>query len=139
MIIKNNYLDTIIEKINAENKKICILMYLALPDYRVSGEGLSELYKAIQNATNRGVEVRMIIDHRSGAQQFADMGVKLKLARTSRRMHAKAVIFSDSAIVGSHNWSKMGLQHNDEISILIKDYEEIQELNKIFEEIWGDS
>ena len=27
----------------------------------------------------------------------------------------------------------------EKISILTKEYEEIQELNKIFEEIWGDS
>lgn len=139
MIIKNNYLDKTIEQINLENKKIDILMYLIRPSYKVSSEGIVYLYEALQNAVNRGVKIRIITDFRDTIEQLNLIGAEVKLSRTSRRMHAKAVIFSDSAIVGSHNWSKMGLQHNDEISILIKDYEEIQELNKIFEEIWGDS
>ena len=139
MIIKNNYLDKTIEQINLENKKIDVLMYLIRPSYKVSSDGIVYLYEALQSAINRGVKVRIITDFRDTIEQLSLIGAEIKLSRTSRRMHAKAVIFSDSAIVGSHNWSKMGLQHNDEISILIKDYEEIQELNKIFEEIWGDS
>ena len=139
MIIKNNYLDKTIEQINLENKKIDVLMYLIRPSYKVSSDGIVYLYEALQNAINRGVKVRIITDFRDTIEQLSLIGAEIKLSRTSRRMHAKAVIFSDSAIVGSHNWSKMGLQHNDEISILTKDYEEIQELNKIFEEIWGDS
>ena len=139
MIIKNNYLDKTIEQINLENKKIDVLMYLIRPSYKVSSDGIVYLYEALQNAINRGVKVRIITDFRDTIEQLSLIGAEIKLSRTSRRMHAKAVIFSDLAIVGSHNWSKMGLQHNDEISILTKDYEEIQELNKIFEEIWGDS
>lgn len=139
MIIKNNYLDKTIEQINLENKKIDVLMYLIRPSYKVSSDGIVYLYEALQSAINRGVKVRIITDFRDTIEQLSLIGAEIKLSRTSRRMHAKAVIFSDSAIVGSHNWSKMGLQHNDEISILTKDYEEIQELNKIFEEIWGDS
>lgn len=139
MIIKNNYLDKTIEQINLENKKIDVLMYLIKPSYKVSSDGIVYLYEALQSAINRGVKVRIITDFRDTIEQLSLIGAEIKLSRTSRRMHAKAVIFSDSAIVGSHNWSKMGLQHNDEISILTKDYEEIQELNKIFEEIWGDS
>ena len=139
MIIKNNYLDKTIEQINLENKKIDVLMYLIRPSYKVSSTGIVYLYEALQSAINRGVKVRIITDFRDTIEQLSLIGAEIKLSRTSRRMHAKAVIFSDSAIVGSHNWSKMGLQHNDEISILTKDYEEIQELNKIFEEIWGDS
>ena len=139
MIIKNNYLDKTIEQINLENKKIDVLMYLIRPSYKVSSGGIVYLYEALQSAINRGVKVRIITDFRDTIEQLSLIGAEIKLSRTSRRMHAKAVIFSDSAIVGSHNWSKMGLQHNDEISILTKDYEEIQELNKIFEEIWGDS
>ena len=139
MIIKNNYLDKTIEQINLENKKIDVLMYLIRPSYKVSSDGIVYLYEALQSAINRGVKVRIITDFRDTIEQLSLIGAEIKLSRTSRRMHAKAVIFSDSAIVGSHNWSKMVLQHNDEISILTKDYEEIQELNKIFEEIWGDS
>lgn len=139
MIIKNNYLEKTIEQINLESEKIDILMYLIRPSYKVSSEGIVYLYEALQNAVNRGVKIRIITDFRDTIEQLNLIGAEVKLSRSSRRMHAKAVIFSDSAIVGSHNWSKMGLQHNDEISVLTKDYEEIQELNKIFEEIWGDS
>lgn len=139
MIIRKNYIDKIITQINDEDQMIDILMYMIRPAYSVRLDGLSELLSALRKAIARGVEIRVITDSPRGIQQIIDMGIHVKLANTSRRMHAKAVIFSESAIVGSHNWSKMGLTHNDEISILTTDFEEVQELKKIFEEIWSES
>lgn len=139
MIIRKNYIDIIITQINDEKDSIDILMYTASPAYKVSPDGLEALYNSLRLANNRGVKIRLLTDIPQGMYQFIDLGIDAKIAKTGRRMHAKTVIFSESAIVGSHNWSKMGLTHNDEISILTTDFEEVQELKNIFEEIWSES
>ena len=139
MIIRKNYIDRIITQINDEKDSIDILMYTASPAYKVSPDGLEALYNSLRLANNRGVKIRLLTDIPQGMYQLIDLGIDAKIAKTGRRMHAKTVVFSDAAIVGSHNWSKMGITHNDEISILTTDFEEVQELKNIFEEIWSES
>lgn len=137
MILKNNYVDMLIKAIDEEAEKIDVIMYLISPGYQVKNGSVEEIFRKLKEAKDRGVKVRIITDFPRSLVFAQEFDIEAKMTTSVRRLHAKAVIFSEKAIVGSHNWTKMGLQNNSELSVLTNDFEEIQELNRIFEELWN--
>lgn len=56
--------------------------------------------------------------------------------RHCRGLHAKVILTDDSAIIGSANFTYSGLSRNTEMSVLIKDAPEINELQDWVEQLW---
>jgi len=57
--------------------------------------------------------------------------------RSYNRLHAKVVIGNDLAMLGSANFTKMGLREREEVAVLIDDSPIIQELQDWFDGIWN--
>lgn len=136
--------DAIIEEIKGAKQQIDVAMYI-LTD--------RELSNAIVDASNRGVEVRVILDELKSMEIkyskhifLEGKGIEIRLdgSHLSRNgkykgiMHHKFSIIDGSILItGSYNWTHSAEELNDENILIIKEAENIiKEYEKEFKKIW---
>lgn len=124
----------IIELITSAKSSIDVEMYIFTNE---------EIANSLVFAKNNGVEVRVIMekrlaDNKETAEFFSLNNVSFRWASTNFTLtHAKFAIIDDSVVVlGSHNWSKEGINKNREVSVVIEDSEMAAKLKEIFENDW---
>lgn len=137
-VITDNYIERVIEAIEDESDEIKIAMYLWGTGRDSAGAGSTQVLYALQGAIARGVRISAIVEIPSGASLLAECGIDTKV-NTGRRLHAKLFLFSDSAIVGSHNMTDRGLLKNKEISYQFSDFESLEAARFFFDECWQSS
>jgi phosphatidylserine/phosphatidylglycerophosphate/cardiolipin synthase-like enzyme len=100
------------------------------------------LAKALIDAKNRGVEVKVVIEEEnaygqgSDYQILRDAGVDVRLDGNPALMHHKFMIVDGEIMVtGSYNWSTAAEDRNDENFVVIRDEEVVdrftQEFNRL--------
>ena len=103
-----------------------------------------EVVDALENASARGVDVRIILEKRvSGGtnmeayDELSAAGIRVQWAPFSFKLvHSKLIIIDGQiAVVGSHNLSNSALTDNREISVLLQGGI-VSELVKLFERDW---
>ena len=52
------------------------------------------------------------------------------------RFHAKIYVFDDAALIGSSNLTDGGLYSNREATLLVEDSEDLDEVRRLFLELW---
>ena len=137
-MITNNYFDIILEKIKKEQKQIDFVMFVVGYSQNPQKSNTAQIIYALQDAIARGVKVRAISDIGAGVEFLLESGIEAKKSNPRRRIHAKMFIFSDSVIVGSHNLTDRGLKNNFEVSAELTDFENLNEANQIFENLWAE-
>ncbi len=120
------------------------------------GTVVEQLYDGIKRASKRGVEVRILLDYRTFAenegylykqtpQNLAQLpNIKVKLIDLRQfsyyddgSMHAKyLVIDSTTSFIGSHNWSYGALTDNREVALLVESPIIAKDLLAIFQTDW---
>jgi phosphatidylserine/phosphatidylglycerophosphate/cardiolipin synthase-like enzyme len=112
-------------------------VYVAI--YSFTRDGLA---RALIDAKNRGVEVKIIIEEENAYGQGSDYrmlkeaGVDIRLDGNPALMHHKFMVVDGEIIVtGSYNWSTAAEDRNDENFVVIKDRSVaerfIQEFNRL--------
>lgn len=129
-IIVNN----IIPLINNSKK------YVYLPVFILTHESLS---KALINAKNRGVNVKIITDAtnvnsaKSKIKYLRDAGIPVKTENYAGKLHSKSIIIDDKYIIsGSMNFTNSGENKNDENILIIENYKLANYYKKFFEYYW---
>ena len=85
-----------------------------------------ELMTALENAYERGVDVKVITDAANASERFApkrlrNSGIAVKVENYAGKMHMKALIVDDKYVaIGSMNFSNAGQNANDENMIIIE-------------------
>ncbi len=86
-----------------------------------------DLTKALINAKQRGVDIKILIDGANANSQYSthkllrDNGIDVKVENYAGKMHAKSMIIDgEYLILGSMNFSKSGNSKNDENVIILK-------------------
>ena len=124
-----------ISLINGARESILIENYIITSD---------EVIDALENASARGVGVRIILEKRvSGGtnmesyDELSASGAQVRWAPFSFKLvHSKLIIIDGQiAVVGSHNLSNSALTDNREISVLLQGGI-VSELVKLFERDW---
>ena len=150
VLIKENYVNSLIEKLNNAKNEVSILMY----DFRVydkyPNSPSNEIAQSIIEAAKRGVSVKIILEksdfdeqlnqaNQNTAEYFAKNGVIVKFESPYQISHAKLAIIDNGAFVGSANWNYKSLTSNTEANIFTTNQQAIDKLKKYFENIWGKS
>jgi len=149
------YYPLVIEKINSANESIHIVMFemkwYGNPD--TDTHEVSHLGRALVEAKDRGVDVKIILDDGRGygfensdmvqwAQNWRDYfesyGIQVKFDWSNETTHDKLLIIDGSiVIVGSTNWSTSALSYNHEANALIESKEVAQEYENYFNTLWN--
>ncbi len=104
---------------------------------------LAGLIDAIIAKQQRGVVVRVIIrsffsaDDRANLEALTERGLKVGTVRLQKNSHTKGVIIDrKKVLVGSQNWSQLGVTLNRDASLLFEDEELAGYFAGIFDHDW---
>ncbi|SMO46995.1 PLD-like domain-containing protein [Balnearium lithotrophicum] len=127
----------IVNLINHSHRNIDIAIY-SFTSRRIA--------KALIDAHNRGVKVRVIIDEGNGKSRFcvgpllqsAGIEVRYKRGSGGGLMHNKYAIYDNKIVsTGSFNWTGSAERRNDENLVVIKNNGKLIKLyRKNFEKLW---
>ena len=79
---------------------------------------------ALIRAFQRGVDVKLVLDHRNFAfpkrvELFKQAGIPLYSKESKELLHYKMAQIDDMTVFGSVNWTKNGFQKNEEVLLFI--------------------
>jgi cardiolipin hydrolase len=114
-------------------------IYVAI--YSFTRDGLA---RALIDAKNRGVEVKVIMEEENAYGQGSDYrmlkeaGVDIRLDGNPALMHHKfAVIDGELVVTGSYNWSTAAEDRNDENFVVIRDRHVAEAFTQEFNRLWS--
>ncbi len=141
------YLTTVLGLISQAREEIDIFMFAMKYDPNEYSDPANELIRALGDAVDRGVTVRVVVDEVTVEQypqtitKLKALGIEVREAPDTSTLHAKAVMIDGKyVVVGSHNWTESGLKYNTELSLLVSDNEDVvTEFENLFLKVWNSS
>jgi phosphatidylserine/phosphatidylglycerophosphate/cardiolipin synthase-like enzyme len=101
------------------------------------GNAVQIFNQAILRAVKRGVRVEAIANNDAILSTLKENGVFAKKILVSGIMHVKLMIIDDdTVIIGSHNYTHNAFVLNQELSIVLKEPENMAEFNNFFKTLW---
>ena len=153
-IAPDQYFQTTLSAISQSKESIYAVMYLVSLDPTEPNSQVSQLLKALADAKNRGVQVRVILDqnldftdepgqdkiyqnkNQAAFEYLRTSGIEVFYDTAETYTHAKAVVIDhETSIFGSTNWSKAALTKNNEVNTLIRSKEYAQNLIQQIDQI----
>lgn len=103
-----------------------------------------ELSARLVEAKNRGVDVKVILDASAANNQYSTHrelrkhGIEVKVENFGGKMHAKSMIVDDKYIIGgSMNFTKAGVESNDENTLVIENSKLAIQYKTYFLSLWN--
>ena len=151
MLISDDYSKKLRTFIDAcrHSLDICTYSFTSLPE-NTDGE-FFQLWQSVMKAAERNVTVRIIVDNGYGsdyvrAHNQIEMnkvdfkGIEIRGSNIGCRLHAKFVLFDQSACyLGSHNFTRSGIERNLELGIISFDNTVNGQLKLLFNQLWSKS
>lgn len=133
LIIGKEYPAKVIPLIDSAKQSILIMCF----DWRFYEnsplQSIQLLNQSIIRAKKRGVEVSALVNFPDSINVFSSIGIKIKQYKKGGILHCKIIIIDDKDVVlGSHNLTQNAMTSNIEVSLLIKNFKEVDRLKKIF-------
>lgn len=111
---------------------------------------LDELLPLFSAAQNRGVSIRVLLDHAAGRAKSASSTVASLCSiigkenvrfwggesNIAESLHAKFLISDDTALVTSANMTGRAITRNVEVGFLVDSHEAVEQLNCLFQALW---
>lgn len=99
---------------------------------------------ALINASQRGVDVKIIVDATSAGSKYSsvkylrDNNIKVKTENRAGKMHMKSIIIDDRyCVLGSMNFTKSGESYNDENILIIENTALAEAFKERFLSFWS--
>jgi len=126
-----------IEQIRKAQNSIKIIVY----DWRwyptQTGSPTQQFNNEIVMANKKGIEVKAITNIKDVVNTLKGAGIRAKQLETSRLVHVKLMIIDDKhIIIGSHNYTQNAFNLNYELSVLIKNYPDIERVLTFFNNLF---
>ena len=153
-ISPDQYLQTTLNELTQAKESIYVVMYLVSADPTEPNSQVSQLLKALVDAKQRGVQVKVILDqnldftdesrqdqiyqnkNQATFEYLRTNGIEVFYDTAETYTHAKAIVIDhEISIIGSTNWSKAALTKNNEVNVLISSKEYAQNLIQQFDQI----
>lgn len=134
LIARRHLLNDFLDRINQAQRRVWIVTPYFVPH--------GVVLRAIRRAALQGKDVRLVIPLRSDVPfirwvaltfcaQLIRRGVRI-FEYTPRVLHAKTVLFDETAILGSTNLNHRSFQHDLEVDVLLEKAETIQAIETQF-------
>jgi len=137
-IIGKQFPDKVIPLIDKSVKSIDIIVF----DWRWysqdPGASVQLFNQAIVRAVRRGVKVRVITNSGDIVSILNNLGCQAKKLVSKNLVHAKMIILdSEIVVIGSHNYTQSAFQMNYEISVILRDCENISDFFSFFNNLYN--
>ncbi len=130
VLLDREYYQSVKDDMENASETILVAMYSMIYDPGDLDDWANDLIRELVNASDRGVNVTVIIENRTyfgymndnleAYQYLSENNVTVQLDNEDDTDHMKLVIIDDNIVyVGSHNWSESGLYYNHETSVKI--------------------
>lgn len=103
----------------------------------------NRIVRRLEEAKDRGVDIRIISDDDKSLDLGSDLGhlskagFQCRLDRTSAHMHHKfAIADRDLLLTGSYNWTRSAATENDENIVVTNNPKLVRSFSAKFEEMW---
>ena len=145
LVIDNQFIHQAIALVNQAVKEILISTFKIERTDKPRGRKIAELFDALVKKKESGVNVKLLFNwhddkksvartNLSAGQFLKNHGIEVRHLRNNRCCHAKSIIVDkEKAIIGSHNLSVRSLTANFEVSYLITDKAEAENLTSVFD------
>lgn len=102
------------------------------------GNCVQAFNQEIVQAVKRGVKVQAIVNNADILTTLQSIGVNAKKLHIKGIVHAKLMIIDNKTVIlGSHNYTHNAFVVNHELSVIIKDCENIENFNIFFNSLWS--
>jgi len=89
-------------------------------------------------AARRGVLVRVLLNNNSILPTLVSLGIKAKCPNIEGLVHSKMIIIDEKdLVIGSHNFTQSAFTNNLEVSTYLSNYEEVDKLLKLFNNLYN--
>lgn len=144
------YWETLMEQVRKSRSTINVLMGVVnyYPQYP---QGLQrKLLRALQQATERGVVVKVILDNSDwsthitktnlqAAREMRERGLRVKFDAPEVTTHAKLIIFDEEKVLlGSSNWNYSSYTESIQTDLLLRDRSLAKFYNRFFSKLWAE-
>ncbi len=150
----DQYFQTTLTEITNAKESVYLVMYLASLDPKEPNSEVSQLLKALVDAKNRGVKIKVILDqnldftdesrqdniyqnkNQAAFEYLRSNNIEAFYDTAEIYTHAKAIVIDhQTSIFGSTNWSKAALTKNNEVNAIVKSKEFAENLISQFNQI----
>jgi hypothetical protein len=151
ILVNAAYVEAVRDAIVGAQTSVCVMMFLGTSSQPVNGGvGPETLVEALETASPN-VSVRVILDQDDGGEPYLSAiinkplydrlkaaGIPVKFDEKDVLLHSKIVVVDERiAVVGSHNWTRSGLNTTHEISILADQADTAAAFQARFDALWN--
>ena len=149
ILIDKRYLQRIPGLIESAEEIVRVAMFQMMVRGKSARGSSRALAEKLWAKAREGKEVRVLLNVVPGRSRVAQInfgtaewlkghGVQVRMLNPMRVCHAKIVIVDDKvSVIGSHNWGPSALMRNFEVSVVVKDVEEVGKLIWHFDGLWS--
>lgn len=146
-LIDRDHLPALMSAITNATRRIYILLYaFKLTDFEDSPT--DQLFDAIVDAHQRGVEVKVVLEKSDWEEylnemnqytinKFTSYGVEAYSEEEERITHAKLIVVDDVVIVGSTNWAYGSLKQYHSANIMVHNVGLTSAMIEFYSDVWG--
>lgn len=126
-LIGEQFPDKVIPLINQSKKSIKIIVFEWVWYPNNATKSIQLFNQAIVRARNRGVNIEVVANSAKIVKILRDLKINAKKLSTRKLIHSKVMIIDEKdVVIGSHNYTQNAFTSNFEVSVYIKDAENIK-------------
>ena len=128
-LIGEQFPDKVIPLINQSKKSIKIIVFEWIWYPNNATKSVQLFNQAIVRAKNRGVNIEVVANSAKIVKILRDLKINAKKLSTRKLIHSKVMIIDEKdVVIGSHNYTQNAFTSNFEVSVYIKEAENIKTL-----------
>lgn len=151
LVVNASYVDAARAMIESASSSLCLMVFLGTDAAPIDdGVGPETLIEALE-AASQNVSVRVILDQDDVDDPYLSKAINLPLLNRLKAagipvkfdgenvlLHSKVLVAdTETVLVGSHNWTRSGLNGTHEVSVRAKSDELAQSFQARFDAMWA--
>lgn len=128
-LIGEQFPDKVIPLINEAKKSIQIIVFEWIWYPNNNTKSIQLFNQSIVRARNRGVNIEVVANSMPIVKVLNELNIKARKLSTRKLIHSKVIIIDEKdVVIGSHNYTQNAFTSNFEVSVYIKEAENIKTL-----------
>lgn len=128
-LIGEQFPDKVIPLINEAKKSIKIIVFEWIWYPNNNTKSIQLFNQSIVRAKNRGVNIEVVANSMPIIKVLNELNIKARKLSTRKLIHSKVMIIDEKdVVIGSHNYTQNAFTSNFEVSVYMKEVENIKTL-----------